>query len=217
MVALRLDSDLKATRLVLTFQRFLAHIQFKNWCELLLWGLRYRLYSTKLRLCHITTMVVVPSGCSGFFGPRSQMDHMGHFMKSCKMLLLLQIVWYYVEVVSHYYYGSGTFGVFSIFRSKVPNGPYGPFMKSCKMLLLLQIVWYYVEVVSHYYYGSGTFGVFSIFWSKVPNGPFYEIMQNTSSPRDCILHCWGFVTLVLWKWYHLGVQHFGVQGAKWAI
>ena len=129
----------------------------------------YRLYSTKFRLCRITTMVVVPSGCSGFFGPRSQMGHMGHFMKSCKMLLLLQIVWYYVEVVSHYYYG------------------------------------------------SGTFGVFRIFWSKVPDGPFYEIMQNTSSPTDCMLHCWGFVTLVLWKWYHLGVQHFGVQGAKRAI
>ena len=84
----------------------------------------YRLYSTKLRLCRITTMVVVPSGCSGFFGPRSQMGHMGHFMKSCKMLLLLQIVWYYVEVVSHYYYGSGTFGVFRIFWSKVPDGPF---------------------------------------------------------------------------------------------
>ena len=133
----------------------------------------YRLYSTKLKLCRITTMVVVPSGCSGFFGPRSQMGHMGHFMKSCKMLLLLQIVWYYVVVVSHYYYGSGTFGVFRIF---VVQGP--------------------------------KWAIWAILWNHSKYFFSYRLYVTIVE---------GYVTLVLWKWYHLGVQHFGVQGAKWAI
>ena len=55
----------------------------------------YRLNGTMLRVHHDSAPVVLPSGCSGILGPRSQ-GHMGHFMKSCKMLLLLQIVWYNV-------------------------------------------------------------------------------------------------------------------------
>ena len=54
----------------------------------------YRFNDIMLRVCHYSTVGGVPSGCSGFLGPRSRM---GHFMKSRKMLLLLQIVWYNVE------------------------------------------------------------------------------------------------------------------------
>ena len=60
----------------------------------------YRLYCTMLRVCHNSALVVLSSGCSGLWGPRSRMGHMGHFMKSRKMLLLLQIVWYNVEGLS---------------------------------------------------------------------------------------------------------------------
>ena len=60
----------------------------------------YRLHSTMLKLCHSSTVVGVPSGCSGFLGPGSNMGHRAHFNKSCIMLLLLQFIWYDVETLS---------------------------------------------------------------------------------------------------------------------
>lgn len=37
-------------------------------------------YGSKLKLCHIITMVVVHSGCSGVFDPRSEMErYLGTF------------------------------------------------------------------------------------------------------------------------------------------
>ena len=60
----------------------------------------YRLHSTMLKLCHSSTVVGVPSGCSGFLGPGSNMGHRAHFMKSYKMLLLLQFIWYNVQTLS---------------------------------------------------------------------------------------------------------------------
>lgn len=40
----------------------------------------FRLCDTMLRICHISTMVVIPSGCSGFWGSMARMGHMCHFM-----------------------------------------------------------------------------------------------------------------------------------------
>ena len=55
------------------------------------------------------------------------MGHIGIFMKSCKMLLFLQILHHNVDSLSRSCYGNGSFGNFMNPGSKVPNGPYGPF------------------------------------------------------------------------------------------
>lgn len=50
---------------------------------------------------HQSSIVVFEPGIfSGVKVPRFKWAHMGHFMESRKMLLLLKIVWHYVEIVS---------------------------------------------------------------------------------------------------------------------
>ena len=74
------------------------------------------LYGTMSRACHNSAVVGVPSGCSGILGPRSRMGPMGHFVKSQKMLLLPQIVWYNVEGLPRYCYGGASFRMFRNFN-----------------------------------------------------------------------------------------------------
>ncbi|KAJ8030721.1 hypothetical protein HOLleu_27207 [Holothuria leucospilota] len=50
-----------------------------------------------LKLGHNVPWVVGHLGCSGIFGPRSNVDPRAHFMKFYKMLLLLQILLYNVD------------------------------------------------------------------------------------------------------------------------
>lgn len=42
---------------------------------------------TKMRLCHIVTMVLVSLQCSKFLGIKVQMGHLDHFIKSWKILV----------------------------------------------------------------------------------------------------------------------------------
>ena len=60
----------------------------------------YNFCFTVLIVCHNDTWVVVPSGCSGILGPWSNKGPGPNLVKSYKMLLLLQFLFYSVDGVS---------------------------------------------------------------------------------------------------------------------
>ena len=131
-------------------------------------------------------------------GPRS---HMAYFMKSCKMLLLLQIVWYHIVTFFTIELLYGYLRVVQEFWSHMAHSRpiwckyaecissyrlHGTMLKLChnSTVVWVPLGWGVQEFEAH--------------------GPFCEIAQNDSSPTNCMVHCWGFVMICF------ASAHFGV-------